>query len=226
MPTENWLQIIVGGIIITTLGFLSANVFDMKGTLSSVKTQVDATESRLSRIAETLPEVKAKVAWEEVNHAISGFVAVSEPIMTNGNRWLSRAAVYNRDSNNVNVYTVSLDMAHKDFVGYVVAGKVKTENPNDASFAELAAHSGALQQPVVIPSGIDANKSFVFRAGDVKALDEYLRSITNDNPSTVTLAKVRSWKELSEKLDTIEKITEPNNAFKSDLGDAARPSAP
>ncbi len=58
MKPESWMQIIVGGVILTSLGFYGVTLFDMKGTLSSVKTQVDATDSRLSRIADTLPEVE------------------------------------------------------------------------------------------------------------------------------------------------------------------------
>lgn len=61
MKSEHWMQIIVGGIILTAIGFLGSNLFDMKGILSSVKTKVDATDSRVTRIAETLPEVKARV---------------------------------------------------------------------------------------------------------------------------------------------------------------------
>jgi|GEM_PF-4403029 len=211
MKSEHWMQIIVGGIILTSIGFLGVNVFDMKGVLSSVKTKVDATDNRVARIADTLPEVKVRVAWEEINHAIEGFVAVSNPEKQNDKKWATTAAVYSRDSGKISTYTVTLDKAHKNYASYVIAGKLKAESPYDSSFLELLAYSEELKQPVMLPASIDANTSFVFRSADANEMDKFIRSLSESDPKIKKVGRIRNWKELTEKLETvISETKEPN----------------
>ena len=202
MKTVTWIQII-GGILFTAIAFLGANVFDMKGILSSVKTQVEATESRVSRIAETLPEVKARVAWEEINHAIDGFVTVSNPMPTNGENWITTASVYDRDNSELKVYSVTLDKAHKNYASYVIAGKLKAENPHDSSFSELVRYSSNLEHVVMIPDSINPNTSFVFRSANPSDMTKFIGTLTKEDPKTVKVGKIRNWKELTEKLDAV-----------------------
>jgi len=210
MKQEQWIQILVGGVILVTLGFLGSQVFDMKGTLSSVKTKVEETDGRVTRIADTLPDVKVRVAWEEVNHAISGFVVLSQPQLNKEKKWVTAAAVYSRDSEKMKIYSVALDDAHKRYVSYVVAGKLKSDAPYESSFSELATYSAALKQPVTIPSKLDANTSFVLRSADAEELSKFMATLTKEKPKTVDFGKIRNWAELSKDLESIATKTEPN----------------
>lgn len=210
MKQEQWIQILVGAVILVTLGFLGSQLFDMKATLSSVKTKVEETDGRVARIADTLPDVKVRVAWEEVNQAISGFVVLSQPRLNKDNKWVTAAAVYSRDSEKMKIYSVALDDAHKRYVSYVVAGKLKSDSPYESSFSELVTYSYALKEPVTIPSEIDANTSFVLRSADAEELSKFMATLTEEKPKTVDFGIIRNWAELSKDLESISAKTKAN----------------
>ncbi|MCD6255766.1 MAG: hypothetical protein J7J44_05785 [Deltaproteobacteria bacterium] len=209
MKVEHWMQILVGVVILSALGFYGAQLFDIKGTLSSVKTQVEAIDNRVSRIADTLPEVKARVAWEEVNFAIAGFVTVSKPKKLK-NKWITTVSVYKRDSENMVIYRILSDKVSRNYASYIIAGKLKAEHPYESSFSELAAHSATLQQAVMIPKRLNASTSFVLRSDETEDLSKFISTLTKEDPKTVKLGKIRNWKELSKMLDKIVELQEPN----------------
>jgi len=212
MKPEHWIPLVVGGIILAPIAFLGANVFDMKGILSSVKTKVDATDIRVTRIPDVLPEVKARVAREEINHAIEGFVAVSNPEEQSNKKWVTTAAVYNRNTLELRIYTVALDIAHKDYMSYVIAGKLRTEKPYDSSFSELVAYSHASNQGVVLPMSLNQNASFVFRSSYAEDMSKFIGSLSEEEPRSVTLRDIRNWHELTENIDlVVTHAKEPNN---------------
>jgi len=210
MNLKAWIQILVGIVILGTLGFLAVNVFDMRGILSSVKTKVEETDRRITRVARALPDVKVRVAWEEVNDAISGFVVLSKPQINKDQKWVTSVAVYSRDSEKLKIYSVARDDAHKKYISYVVAGKLRSDAPHEISFAELATFSAALKQPVTIPVKLDPNTSFVLRSTDTEKLSKFMATLTKEKPKTVEVGKIRNWAELSKVLDNIAAKTEPD----------------
>lgn len=210
MKNETWIQLIIGGIILVPLGFLGSNVFDMNKTLSSMTTQVSNTDSRINRIVEVLPEVKARVAWEETNHAIEGFVIVTKPIENDTGKWVTTAAVYDRDNSELNVFPITLDKTHMDYASYVIAGKLKAENPYDASFSELSSYSAALKEAVLIPGNVNSNTSFVFRSSDAEEMNKFIEIISDTKPEKSKIGRIRNWKELMSNFDAINKELEYN----------------
>lgn len=104
-----------------------------------------------------------------------------------------------------------MDKAHKNYASYVIAGKLKAENPYDSSFSELAAHSDTLKQPVMLPASINPNTSFVFRSADAEDMSKFIGSLSEDEPKIKRVGKIRNWKELSEKLDIVATETEESN---------------
>jgi hypothetical protein len=209
MNSEKWLEIIFGVIVIGGLAFLGTNLFDMKGTVSTIEAKLDNTESRVGRIADVLPEVKARIAQEEVNSALSGFVAVTKPKNID-KEWITNTLIYDRDSRRITVYKISLNEAHKDYAGYVIAGKIKTEGVNDSSFSELAMHSAELDGVVVLPANIDPDKSFIIRSGNIEKLIDYASELTQEVSRTADFERIRNWNELKEKLDEVSEIAESN----------------
>lgn len=210
MKVEHWLQMILGTAILGTLGFFGANLFDIKGTLGSVESKVDANAGRVDRIAEVLPEMKARVAWEEVNFPIKGFVTTSKPKRVSGNRWQTKVGVYDQGTEKMKIFAMQLDESHKNLVGYAVAGKLRSEYPYDASFEELANHSLSLEQAVAIPEFIDASTSFVIRTGSASEYEDFLSNYGDDSPESVEFGAFSSWKELSQELDELKELDASN----------------
>lgn len=209
MKNETLIQLIIGGLVLPPLGFLGLNVFDMNKTLSSMTTQVKNTDSRVNRIVEVLPEVKARVAWEETNNAIEGFLIVTNPIERDSGEWVTKAAIYNRDESELRVYPISLSDTHRDYASYVVAGKFKSENPHDASFSELANYSAELKELVLVPRNINSETSFVFRSADIDEMNGFLEAISGDKPDKLKINKIRNWNELVKELEAVNKEIEP-----------------
>lgn len=211
MKNETWIQIIIGGIILVPLGFLGSSVFDMNKTLSSMTTQVSNTDNRVNRIVEVLPEVKARVAWEETNHAIEGFLVVTNPMEQDSGEWITTAAIYNRDNSELSVFPIKLDKTHRNYASYVVAGKLKSENPHDASFSELSEYSAELKDVVLIPNNVNLDTSFVFRSSDAEEMSKFLETISGTKPEKSKINRIRNWKELVQEFEAVNKKIEHNN---------------
>jgi hypothetical protein len=204
MKIEHWMQLLFGGVILSTLGFLGVNLFDMKGTLSSVSVKVDTTDQRLTRIADTLPEVKARIAWEEVNNPLSGFVAASIPTETGKDKWTTYVKLYDSRSGKLLTYSLTQNKNHKDFLAYVVAGKVRETNAYAPSFAEMAIYSNKEKLPISIPASINAHTSFVLRNEDISSYSTYLKDVTGKDPNVKDLGQLRNWEDIAAKLDDIK----------------------
>lgn len=126
MSLEKIIELIFGTIILGVVGFIGVQLFDMKGTLSSVSAKVESTDSRVSRIAETLPEVKARVAWEEVNEPLKGFVLKIKNDAENNKSGQTETIwkTYNAESEILKTYKIALSDRHKEHVINVIAGKI------------------------------------------------------------------------------------------------------
>lgn len=201
MKLEHWMQLIFGTVILSGLGFLVTNLFDMKGTLSSVSTRVDTTDQRLTRIADTLPEVKARVAWEEINKPIAGFVVATVPKETENGKWESSVKLYDAKSGKLQTYSLAVETNQKDLLTFAIAGKIRAESAYDPTFAELASYSVTEKETVSIPATVNPNTSFVLRQADISKYSSYLKQVTAQDPTVKDLGLLRNWKEVAEKLD-------------------------
>ena len=211
MNLEKIIEAIFGVILLSTIGFLAVQIFDMKGNLSTVSAKLESTDNRISRIAEVLPEVKARVAWEEVNEPLRGFVLSTH---VNGGRYSAHFKTYNADTSLLKTYTVALSETHKEHLTNVVAGKIRTVDRYAPTFTELAYHSAENKEPVTFPANLNSDASYVIRNTNVEKIDDYLQKISKKKPKVSQIAKVANWKDLSLALDglaivTIEKDNKP-----------------
>ena len=177
---------------------------DIKETLSAVSMSASSSDERIGRIAAAVPDLKAKVAWEEVNFPLSGFVVATVPQRTDDNKWISSVKLYETETGKLQTYSLTLDENRKDFLAFVVAGKVRTGNTYAPSFAELAIQSNNEKAPVFIPASFNAQTSFVLRNADISEYSTFLKNITGQDPEVRKLGKLRNWKEVSQKLEEVQ----------------------
>lgn len=215
MRLEHWMQLLFGTVIVGTLGFFGFHIFDMKGILSrvdtkveAVETKVDLTDRRLTRIADVLPDLKARVAWEEINNGITGFVVSTKPKKTNKNAWKTYIKIYNLKKNKLHVYPISQDENHKDVPAYIVAGKIRESGGCDPSFRELEQHCAELKEPSNIPASYNTETSFLVRKTDIEKFESHIASFTKQKPWTIKTTKMRNWKEIMSNLEEIEEKLE------------------
>jgi hypothetical protein len=204
MKLEHSVQLLLGVVILGTLGWLSTNLFEMKGVMSSVDTKVTMNEERLSRISSVLPEVQAKVAWEEVNYSIKGFIASTEPKLEGNNQWKSYINLYSADDQILKTYTLNFDESQKALYKHVVAGKLVSDGGYNPSFQTLSAHSSEMRNAVLFPASIDPKTSFVLRESKTSDIESFLNDVAGE-PEKTKIVKVRNWNEITEKLGEIER---------------------
>ena len=81
-----WVEILVTLIILGGLFWLSSQVIDIGKEISSIKTKVDGTEQRITRISDSLPEdLKLKVAKNDLNKDFR-FLILSDRIISHVKR--------------------------------------------------------------------------------------------------------------------------------------------
>jgi len=198
--TGKWIEIGVGVLGVGLLLFMLTRIFDLQSTLSGVSSKVETTDQRVARIADVLPEVRARVAWEEVNAQFTGFVALARPKQVSPDRWSSTVKLYEASSGKLQTFSIVTSEEHKDFLTYVVAGKVKELGPNDPTFTDLVAYSSQEKVALTFPSDFNGNMSFLLRKEQVARLSMDLRRMTGVEPESKSVGRVQTWKELAPRL--------------------------
>ncbi len=203
MITKDQVATVAVTALVAVVGFLGVTVIDIKSTLSAIDNRTENTDQRVTRIAETLPEVKARIAWEEVNGAASGVVISERPRERDGDNWESVINLYDSVSGTVKRYKMVLDGRHKNVLAFAVAGKVKASGNYDPSFSDLVYYSMLQGDDVVIPGGLNPEMSFILRDSDVDDYAKYLNGLTNDKPEIINVGRLKNWREISASLDEI-----------------------
>lgn len=202
MSTEKIIEAIFGVIILSCIGFLGTHIFDMKGLLSSVNSKLELTDNRISRIAEVLPEIKARVAWEEVNEPFNGFILTTNPKEVEPGKWETDFNIYDSESSELKTYSIKSSEEDKENIANTVSGKIRSIDKYAPTFSELVVHSMAVKEPVKIPEKINQDNSFVIRSNNVKKITVYVQKISKQKPTVITYKKPNNnWQTLSKNLD-------------------------
>jgi hypothetical protein len=204
MKAEHWLQILVGVVILGTLGFLSTNVYDMRGLLSGMTEKMEQTERRVTRIADVLPDVRAKVAWEEVQAPLSGFLAVSTPVEQHPDEWTSTIHLYHARTGALQAFQITRSEQEKDLPRYLVAGRIRTEGFLDPTFHELVGFANSEQIAMTLPANLDSQASFVIRSHNMETFEEFLREVSDGEPETKEIPRLRNWLEVARELKGLD----------------------
>ena len=210
MKSETITQIALGAIgllatgIFGIVGWLAVNQYDMNKYLGNVNTKVDANDQRLSRIASVLPDLKAKIAWEEHFDPIKGFIATKKPELINDNVYKIVYELYDREAATLRVYTKKIPIDQKILWTYAVAGKVREISPQDSSFQELSYCSAELKKNVMMPAILDEKNSFVIRGNNIQAYAEFFDGIAG-TPKKEKYQDIYNWEKLSKHLEDITK---------------------
>jgi hypothetical protein len=181
MKTESWIQIGVATIILGTLGFLAKKSIDtgervatVDGKVGSVDTKVSLTSERVDRIANALPDVRVRVADEEVKRPIKTAVLSTRPMKTSSGGWQAVVSVVDADSSTKWSFVVDLANKEDRKALYMIAGSGDELEPNKVSLAELEKFAAIAKTSASVPHYIDAKVSFVLRETDA---EEYLKRI-------------------------------------------------
>jgi hypothetical protein len=200
MKIDKWIEILVGTIIIGVLLLLLNQVFDMKGTLGTVDSKITSTSERVERIASVLPDLRIKIAMEEVNKPIQAAVFTTEPFKNNLGNWITTVNVIDSIKGESQTYLVKLKGQDDKSVACLVRGSILEFETDAVSFLEFERFSADIGKPVYAPSYVLVDSSFVIR----KSYPEYIKvleKILGVSPKKGTFtSKITTWGKLTNEI--------------------------
>lgn len=209
MTKDNWVQILVGTIILGTLAFVAVKIVDITGTLGSVEAKVTSTSERVDRIAQVLPDVGVRIAQEEIARPLKTIVVASTPYQVNGGRYVRTLTVV--DATAQVKWTTPIALASRDdreLVGALAWAGADMDR-EFSSFSEMQRYSRAARSSTELPAYLDARASFVLRS---VAADEYIEQMNRLglHPRRAMIhAAIESWPTLVVALKEREEIFKP-----------------
>ena len=186
MKMKDWVQILVGACILGAISFLAVHTFGLRGDVARVETHTTLTAERLSRIAEALPDVRARVAWEEFNNAFEALMIMSE-IDQSGDFSTQQVSIYRPAIEEAQIYTLRDSPERVELISRALVGAALENDQTALSLSqltELAAEQGYILR---LPEGIDLNRSLVLRSIDHGVMGSLLEIA---RPSSASVTKI------------------------------------
>jgi hypothetical protein len=144
---EQWFAVIA----LPALAFLLALVWRINADLSKVGEKVDGVAQRVDRIANVLPSVQARVAYEELNRSARTLVITGLPKRTD-EHWRTTINVINAKTGIGDIYEI--DESTRERAQFVISGILGSIDPTADSFSNLEKYSVEDNHAIILPEGI------------------------------------------------------------------------
>lgn len=203
MDKKDWVQLLVATCILGTLGFLSVNLFEMKATLATVDTRSSKTDERVGRIAETLPEIKSRVAWEELNSRFEALVLTSIALSKEDGAISRKVALYTPAQKRALMYDIEASEESLARSMRLLSGTIYNYDRKAITFADLTELAYEQRFSVLLPTGLDSRNSFVVRSAQFDDLKVILRNASKSEPREIDVETAFRVIDLSQKLNEI-----------------------
>lgn len=166
----------IGTIILSTLGWLAIQTYDMRSGLSEVKGgvavvagDVKSTSDRVERIAKALPEMGRHIAAEDISAPITTVVISTSPTKTASGKWQGNVVVIDPKTSEALKYKLPLRGKDDQSAQYAVVGSVKSVDDSATTFSSLRKASMEMGTAVTFPANFSPGSSFVLREATPKA---------------------------------------------------------
>ncbi len=152
---EHWIE----SILLPAVAFILAIVWSMNSDLSKVDEKVNGVTDRVDRIANALPDLRVKVAYEELHRPPRTLLITSPPYKA-GVNWASAVNVVDTTTG-VN-YVYAIVAPNREEGKFAVSGLVKNIDPDTNSFVHMEQYSIDSNQAKILPAGlVQKSASFV-----------------------------------------------------------------
>jgi len=194
METKDWMQILVGVIILGTLAWLGTQVFDMKGTLTRV-------DERVVAIADEMPEIGRYAAWRELDAPIKGALLASRPFKSPNKEWKITIHILNPNCEETKRFVVSLNNQNDPKLACALIGSAFMHDKTSLSFDRMIYFSRKAGEKVKISGSIDTKASFLFRNRELEDLTSIVSHIAGEPEKLGCKMVSRNWRELTKEID-------------------------
>lgn len=200
-------EVVIGGVLVAGAGWLINQTYVINRGLGSLDAKVEAKFSehsgRIDRIATALPDVRIRIAKEELSKPVESAVVVLDPVKTSKGKWVTGFHVMDASTNTRSTYWVSVKGPQDREIAWLASGAVLEADPDALSFKTLATFSSDIGTPTPLPSYVQSQNSYVLRkpsANYAKALAEVLRGRSATEQTATVPAGVNTWEKLAAEL--------------------------
>ena len=193
----NWVEILVVGIILATLGWLAVTVFNMNGLLAEVKAEGNIMKEDVARIRGVLPDLGKAIAQNEIQAPVSVAMITTDPVKLENGKVVKSFKVIDTKKSELLTYTVNLTSTQDREKTLLFKGTVHDLEAQSVSFSKLYNYSNQAGQPVYTLANVDLVNSFIIKYPDTSnyrlTLSQYL-----GQPQIMKInTQASNWSELS-----------------------------
>jgi hypothetical protein len=152
----NWMAAVIGFLLVTivsVVGWIALQVWEMKPKVLDTATRVD-------RIVDVLPEVKVRIAQEDLQKNIRAALLTTEAIQDSSGRWVSSVHWLDFVSGEHLTFKVELKGPEDPTVSYLVAGIANARAREKLSIAEYMQIAAQVGKPLPAPTYLDQGASY------------------------------------------------------------------
>jgi len=200
-------EMVIGGVLITGAWWLINQTYVINRGLGSLDAKVEAKLSehsgRIDRIAAALPDIRIRIAKEELSKPVETAVVVLDPAKTSKGKWLTGVVVMDATTSTRSTYLVPVKGPQDREIAWLASGAVVETDPDALSFKTLAAFSSDIGTPTPLPSYVQEQNSYVLRkpsAKFTKVFEEVLRGRSTAGQTGSIPGDVNTWEKLAAEL--------------------------
>jgi hypothetical protein len=204
-----WWRLVRPGFFPSVLGFLGIQLWTMNGTLHAVDTKVANVDQRVDRIAQALPDLRVRVAKEELGRLISSALIATRPYKSAQGGWLRLVHLIDPETSQATTYEVRLadDLDRKPI--HTLQGIAEDAEQHRTSLYDLTAWSAEFTDDATVPAFVDLKGSLVFHDTSAHVLRERIDWIGPMVKTTSLPKPIKDWKDLSELLQVQQREFRP-----------------
>ena len=155
------IQTIFISVAAIALGTILTYVISNSRDLGALTEKADNTEERINRIVAVLPDIRIKLAKEELNKKIKTAVITTRPRKLNKDLWKSTVHVVDITNGRRVSYNLLLNRKETEQLPLLVSGRVLLSNKRAVSFSQLDGYLVTTGKLATTPKYINSDASFV-----------------------------------------------------------------
>jgi len=200
-------EIVIGTVLVGGGGWLISQTYAINRALGSLETKVESKLSehwgRIDRIASALPDVRIRIAKEELSKPLTTAVVVLDPVKNSKGKWVAGLHVIDAVAMTRNTYVVPVKGPGDKEIAWLASGAAFEADPDALSFKTLAAFSSDAGTPTSAPAYVLPHNSYILRkpsANYVQSLAAILKGRSAVHQTVPFQTNVKSWEKLAAEL--------------------------
>jgi len=191
---------IVCAALLSGVGWILVKMFDINSTLNATRATGELTAQRVDRIVGVLPDLRVKIAQEDLEKKIRLAFVTGNPTEVSPGRWIRAVIFLDYDHGKISEFQVPARGPDDPSGAYTVSGLTSGIAIDKISFGEFSAAASEVGRPKSYPTWIDALGSYAI----FKHRMDYMRRIDEEFGKPVKVSDIArrevKWEQLIDDL--------------------------